>query len=59
MCGPIEIPSIGGSKCFINFIDNFLRKIWLYFMKKTSEVFNIFKSFKAYIERDIGKKLKS
>jgi len=37
ICGPFEVPSLGGSKYFITFIDEFTRMIWLYTIKLKSE----------------------
>ncbi|KAK3013045.1 hypothetical protein RJ639_008246 [Escallonia herrerae] len=38
--------------------DDFSRKVWVYFMKHKSEVFNVFKQWKARVENQTGKKLK-
>jgi hypothetical protein len=40
--GPVAVPSNKGIH-FVNFIDDFSRKVWVYFMKHKSEVFTIFK----------------
>ena len=34
------------------FIDDFSRKTWVYFVKEKSEVFGVFKRFKAFVERE-------
>lgn len=47
----IEIPTHGGSKHFITFIDDFSRKTWVYFMKQKSEACEAFKMFKAFLEK--------
>ena len=41
--GPSPIPSFGGSKFYISFIDDFSRKVWIYFLKHKSDVFATFK----------------
>jgi hypothetical protein len=41
--GPVAVPSNKGAHYFVNFIDDFSRKVWVYFMKHKSEVFTIFK----------------
>ena len=33
VCGPMRTTSVGGTKCFVIFVDNFLRKSWVYTMK--------------------------
>ncbi|KAK3033721.1 hypothetical protein RJ639_034496 [Escallonia herrerae] len=38
--------------------DDFSRKVWVYFMKHKSEVFNVFKQWKARLENQTGKKRK-
>ncbi|KAK8628128.1 hypothetical protein V6N13_063840 [Hibiscus sabdariffa] len=50
ICGPHRTLSLGGNKYFILFIDDFTRMTWVYFMKEKSEVFKVFKKFKALTE---------
>ena len=59
MCGPIKPMSIGQNRFFLTFIDDFSRKIWVYFLKRKSKVFNYFKDFKAIIEKQSGYKIKT
>ncbi|KAL4367990.1 hypothetical protein GQ457_05G026520 [Hibiscus cannabinus] len=49
--------SLGGNKYFILFIDDFTRMTWVYFMKEKSQVFKVFKKFKALAEVQSGCKL--
>ena len=49
--GPVPIASLGGFRYFVTFIDDFSRKVWVYFLKHKSEVFEKFKSWKAAVER--------
>ncbi|BBN69138.1 hypothetical protein Prudu_770S000100 [Prunus dulcis] len=58
VCGPMQTTSIGGNKYFLTFIDDCTRMCWVYFMQFKSEVFNIFKKFKAVVELQSGYKLK-
>jgi len=37
--GPSLVASIGGAKYYITFIDDFSRRVWVYFFKQKSEVF--------------------
>lgn len=41
VCGFMRIFFFDNSKYFILFIDNFLRMIWVYFLKERFEVFKI------------------
>jgi hypothetical protein len=50
--------SIGGAKYFITFIDDFSKKIWVYFLKYKYDVFATFKQFKAMVENESGQCIK-
>ena len=57
--GPSRVPSKGNGSCYmLLFIDNFSRKVWDFFLKEKSEVFNIFKQWKTLIEKKTGKQIK-
>ena len=58
VCGPMRTPSIGGSKYILSFIDDFSRKTWVYFLHEKSQVFEKFKSFKSFVEKQSGLSLK-
>ncbi|KAJ4754257.1 polyprotein [Rhynchospora pubera] len=58
LCGPMETTSLGGSKYFLLFIDDFSRMNWVYFLQNKGETFEHFKKFKAYAEKQSEKKLK-
>jgi len=49
--------SLGGNRYFITFIDDFSRKLWVYFLKEKSTAFTEFKNFKALVENQSGHKL--
>jgi hypothetical protein len=54
--------SIGGkSKYYISFIDYFSRKNWMYLLtgKTLKEVLKRFQEFKAFVENQTGKRIKS
>ena len=38
---------------------SFSRKIWIYFLQEKSEVYITFQNFKALVENEIGKKIKT
>jgi len=58
VCGPLEVPSLGGNKYFISFVDEFSRKAWLYLIKAKSEAFNMFQKFKVLVEKQSRKSMK-
>lgn len=49
--------SIGGSKYFVTFIDNYSRCCSVYFIKHKSEVLDKFKEFEAVTTNDCGKRI--
>ena len=40
---PVSVSSHSGAQYFVSFIDDYSRKVWIYFMKYKSDVFGIFK----------------
>ena len=44
---------------FLTFIDDYTRYVWIYVLKKKSEVFTRFKEWKVLVEKSIDRKLKS
>jgi len=56
--GPAPVQSFGGSRYYVTFIDDSTRKVWVYFIKHKSDVFNVFKRWKAEVETETGLKLK-
>ena len=57
--GPSREPSKGnGSRYLLTFIDDFSRKVWVYFFKEKSEVFKVFREWKTLLENQTGKKIK-
>ncbi|KAL0540527.1 hypothetical protein IC582_020535 [Cucumis melo] len=59
LCGPMRTTTNGGNRYFITFIDDFSRKLWIYFLKEKSEALVCFKSFKAFTENQSGYKIKT
>ena len=58
ICGPLKVKSIGGALYFVTFIDDYSRKLWVRTLKTKDQVFNVFKEFHVFVERETGKKLK-
>jgi len=56
--GPMRTQSIGGSCYFLNFIDDYNRKSWVYFLKQRSENLAKFKQFKSLVENQSDRQMK-
>lgn len=54
----IKEASLGGSRYFVNLIDYFNSKVWIYLFKKKFEVFTNIKLLKVKIENQVDKKIK-
>ncbi|GAU16044.1 hypothetical protein TSUD_339150 [Trifolium subterraneum] len=52
ICGPLNPPSNGGCRYFITFTDDYSRKTWTYPLKEKSSAFEVFKRFKALVEKE-------
>ena len=52
--GPIKPVSNSKKRYFISFIDDYNRKVWIYFLAKKSEAFTIFKNYKNLVEKETG-----
>ena len=57
ICGPFPTPW-NGQQYFISFIDDYSRYGYLYLIHKKSQSLEVFKSFKAEVELQLGKKIK-
>jgi len=42
----------------LTFVDDFSRKVWVYFLRQKNEIFSMFKKFKALVEDQTGRKIK-
>lgn len=56
--GPLEVPSLGGARYVITFIDDFTNWTVKCFIRQKSESFNHFKHYKAYADNHTNYKLK-
>jgi len=50
VCGPFQVPLLVGNKYLVSFVDEFSRMIWIYVIKLSIEVFEVFIRFKANVE---------
>ena len=51
VCGPLEVPSLGGNKYFVSFADEFTRMTWVSLIKFKHKVFAEFKKFRIKAEK--------
>lgn len=58
LCGPMEVPSAGGARYFITFIDDYSRKVYVYFLKNKMDITMFFKTFKEEVENELERKIK-
>jgi transposase InsO family protein len=58
VCGPMSVASLSGYNYYVTFIDDFSRRMWIYFMKTKDEVFSRFREFKALVENQTGRKVR-
>ena len=56
--GPSKVPSRGIYRYMMTIIDDFSRKICVYFLKHKNEAFSTFKEWKLFIENQTCKKIK-
>ena len=56
--GP-TLPSSGGFKYYVSFIDDYSRYCWIYLLKHKSDVDSIFYTFQNHVERLLNAKIRS
>ena len=56
--GPMQTPSVASNHYMLNFIDDYTRKTWVYFLKYKSEVFERLCHFKSLVENQSGQHIK-
>ena len=59
MWGPSPIASLSRKWYFVFFIDDYSRFVWVYFLTDKSEVFATFKSWKAQVETQTRRKVRT
>ncbi|KAL8121989.1 hypothetical protein AgCh_018647 [Apium graveolens] len=57
--GPTTVVSLDKSLYYVTIINDFTKKIWVYFLKNKSDVFSTFKKWKTEVENLTGLKVKS
>ena len=56
--GPSPISTLGGSRYFVIFMDDFSRYTWIYLFKNRSELYQIYRDFTKMIETQFSKPIK-
>uniref|UniRef100_A0ACD5Y5J0 Uncharacterized protein n=1 Tax=Avena sativa TaxID=4498 RepID=A0ACD5Y5J0_AVESA len=56
--GPSRKTSIGGANYMLTIIDDYSRKVWPFFLKYKSDVFDAFKKWKVMVKKQTEKKVK-
>lgn len=59
LCRPMEEKSFSGAKYFLTIIDDFSRKVFVYFRTSKAEVIDVFDDFRTMVENQTGKKIKA
>src|SRR4051812_20219851 len=59
VCGPMSQNSVRGARYFVTFIDDKTRKTFAYLIKSKDETFEKFKHFKALVEKQTERKIKT
>ena len=58
ICGPFDVPSWGGEKYFITFIDDHSRYCYLYLLHEKSQTVDVLQTFITEVERQLNRKVK-
>ena len=56
--GPSLVSSIGGSRYFVVFVDNYSCYSWIFHMKHSSELLQVYSNFAKMIETQFSKRIK-
>ena len=58
VCGPSPVSSIGGSRYFVVFVDDYSRYSWIFHMKYRSELLQVYSNFAKMVETQFSKRIK-
>ena len=59
VCGSFSVASTEKHRYYVTFVDHYSHRCCIFFMYKKSETFSKFCEFKAMVEKELGKKVKS
>ena len=57
ICGPFQVDSIGGSRYFATFIDDYSHCVATYFLKHKSEALKKFQEFESIVTNESGERI--
>ncbi|GJR94569.1 retrovirus-related pol polyprotein from transposon TNT 1-94 [Tanacetum coccineum] len=56
--GPSRVESMSGYRYFLSIVDDYLRRVWVHFLRHKNEAFSKFKEWKQLVENQTSRKLK-
>ena len=56
--GPSSVSSIGGSRYFVVFVDDYSRYSWIFNMKHRFELLKVYSNFEKMVETQFSKRIK-
>ena len=59
VCGPMNVKVRGGYEYFVIFIDDYSRYGYVYLVQHKSDTFEKFKEYRAEVENQLGKMIKT
>ena len=59
VCGPFRVKSLGGCRYFATFIDDYSRRVWIYFLSNKSQVLSKFQHFVHQVKTATGRRVKA
>ena len=59
VCGPFRVKSLGGCQYFTTFIDDYSKRVWIYFLRTKSQVLSKFQHFVNQVETATGQRVKA
>ena len=54
VCGPMPTPSLSRGLYFLSFINDYIRYMWIYILKRKDRVFEKFSEWKSLVENSSG-----
>lgn len=58
VCGPMQVTSLGGSRYFITFIDDYSNWVVIYAIRQKSESADCYMNYEKFAERQTGRKIR-
>ena len=59
VCGPFRVNSLGGHRFFVTFIDDYSRKMWVFFISHKSQVLSKFQQLVHLLENSTGQRVRA